>query len=70
MLVGGDFNFPNISWQDDYANIKPSPTYGTDINQIFVDTINDHGLLVHLPKVTIYWTCYFVLTLVLYQILR
>ena len=44
LLVGGDFNFPNISWQDGYANIDPSPTYGTDINQIFVDTINDHGL--------------------------
>lgn len=44
LIVGGDFNFPNISWQDGYANINSSPTYGTDINQIFVDTINDYGL--------------------------
>ena len=44
LLVGGDFNFPDISWQDGYAHINPSPTYGTDTNKLFVDTINDHDL--------------------------
>ena len=44
LLVGGDFNFPDISWQDGYGHINPSPTYGTDTNKFFVDTINDHGL--------------------------
>jgi len=44
ILIGGDFNFPGISWQDGYAHINPSPTYGIGINQHFVDTINDHGL--------------------------
>ena len=44
LLVGGDFNFPDISWQDGYTHINPSPIYGTDTNKLFVDTINDHGL--------------------------
>ena len=41
-IVGSDFNFPNISQQDGYANIDPSSTYGTDIDQIFVGTISHH----------------------------
>ena len=44
LLVGGDVNFPDVSWQDGYAYINPSPMYGTDTNKLFVDTINDHGL--------------------------
>ena len=44
VLIGGDFNFPNIPWQDGYAQINPSPTYDIGINQHFIDTSNNHGL--------------------------
>jgi len=44
LLIAGDFNFPDISWCNGYAQIDPNPAYGTGINQLFVDSINDYGL--------------------------
>ena len=40
VLVGGDFNLPDILWQDGYAHINSSPAYGIGINQHFVDILS------------------------------
>ena len=44
ILIGGDFNFPDIIRQDGNAQINTSPTHGIGFNKSFVDVINDHGL--------------------------
>ena len=52
VLVGGDFNFPDIAWIDGYGTIRPDPAYGFEINNLqFLSTIGDNNLeqLVHKP---------------------
>ena len=51
MLLAGDFNLPDISWSDGNGRINPSPTYGTEVNQLLLDSVNDNGLeqLVSVP---------------------
>ena len=51
VLVGGDFNFPDIAWMDGYGTIRPNPAYGFEINNLFLSTIGDNNLeqLVHKP---------------------
>ena len=44
IILAGDFNFPDITWNDGYGSINPSPVYGSDVNRYFLDIINDHGL--------------------------
>ena len=44
IILAGDFNFPNITWNNGHGLINPSPAYGVDINTHFLDIINDHGL--------------------------
>ena len=39
ILLAGDFNLPSISWID--GQIKPNPTYGTDVNQSLLESINE-----------------------------
>jgi len=41
MVLAGDFNLPDISWDD--CEINSSPSYGLEINQ-FLDSINNNGL--------------------------
>ena len=42
ILLAGDFNLPCISWID--GHIKPNPTYGTDVNQSLLESINEFAL--------------------------
>ena len=42
ILLAGDFNLPSISWID--GQIKPNPTYGTDVNQSLLGSINEFAL--------------------------
>jgi len=44
ILLAGDFNLPNISWLDGTGQINPNPTYGTDVNQSLLESINEFGL--------------------------
>jgi len=44
ILLAGDFNLPNITWLDGIGQISPSPTYGTEVNQSLLETINEFGL--------------------------
>ena len=45
-----DFNFPGITWSGGYGRIS-TPTYGSSLNKVFLDVINDASLeqFVHLP---------------------
>ena len=43
VLLIGDFNFPGISWSSGYGQIS-APTYGSGLNNLFIDVINDAGL--------------------------
>ena len=40
----GDFNLPSIVWSDGSGQLNPGPTYGTELNGLFSDVINDIGL--------------------------
>ena len=35
VLVGGDFNLPDIAWLDEYGTTRPSPAYECEINNFF-----------------------------------
>ena len=43
ILLCGDFNLPSIMWLDG-GIINLCPTYGHEINQLFLDTVNEYGL--------------------------
>ena len=43
VLVAGDFNFPDIAWMDGCGVAKPNPTYGCELNNLFLD-ISDNNL--------------------------
>ena len=38
----GDFNFPGITWNSGYGQIS-TPTYGSRLNSLFLEIINDVG---------------------------
>ena len=44
VLVAGDFNLPDIVWVDGSGVAKPNPTYGCELNNLFLDKINDNNL--------------------------
>ena len=44
ILLAGDFNLPSISWIDGTGQISPNPTYGTDVNQSLLESVNEFGL--------------------------
>ena len=50
ILLMGDFNFPGITWSSGHGQIS-TPTYGSSLNNLFLDIINDTSLeqFVHLP---------------------
>ena len=43
-MLAGDFNLPDICWEDGLGSIKTSPAYGNEINNLFIDTLNDFAL--------------------------
>ena len=51
ILLTGGFNFPDIVWFDGHSHIKPSPAYGYEINDSFLDLADDNNLeqVVHEP---------------------
>ena len=44
IIIAGDFNFPSIVWDDGIGYVEPNPTYGREINSLFLDIINEFGL--------------------------
>ena len=44
ILLMGDFNFPSIVWSDGYGLLNPNPTYGSELNNVFLETMNDASL--------------------------
>ena len=46
IIIAGDFNIPSIVWNDGVGSIEPNPTYGREINSLFLDImiINEFGL--------------------------
>ena len=43
-IIAGDFNLPSIEWNDGQEAILPNATYGHNLNEVFIDTINNHNL--------------------------
>ena len=44
ILLVGEFNLPCISWIDGTGQINPNPIYGTDVNQLLLESINEFEL--------------------------
>jgi hypothetical protein len=42
VLLGGDFNLPDIEWENN--TIKSNPQYGYKVNRLLLDTLEEHGL--------------------------
>ena len=51
ILLCGDFNLPSITWLDG-GIINSCPTYDHEINQLFLDTINEFGLEQLITQIT------------------
>ena len=44
IILLGDFNFPSIVWSDGQGQVCPSPNYGAEVNNLFLDIVSDTGL--------------------------
>ena len=44
IIVMGDFNLPGINWLDGSGQVISNPSYGVELNNVFLDQINDIGL--------------------------
>ena len=44
IVIASDFNFPSIIWEDGVGSVERNPAYGREINNKFLDTINEFGL--------------------------
>ena len=44
IILLGDFDFPSIVWSDGQGQVCPSPNYGTEVNNLFLDIVSDTGL--------------------------
>ena len=52
IILAGDFNLPDIHWEEGLGHINPSPVYGYELNLLFTETsMNHYGFeqLVNLP---------------------
>ena len=51
VLLADDFNFLDVAWSDGHGLVKPNLLYGYEINNLFLDFINDYNLeqLIHEP---------------------
>ena len=45
VFLGGDFNLPDISWNEGYGSVNSNPAYGLEINNSLLDIANDYHLL-------------------------
>ena len=43
-MLAGDFNLPDICWEDGLGCIQTSPAYSYEINNLFLDILNDFAL--------------------------
>jgi len=44
IILLGDFNFPSIIWSDGQGQVCSNPNYGIELNNLFLDLVNDIGL--------------------------
>ena len=44
LILAGDFNLPSITWKDGIGQTELNPTYGREVNSMFLDTVNEFGL--------------------------
>ena len=43
-IIAGDFNLPSIERNDGQGTVLPNLTYGHNLYEVFIDTINNHNL--------------------------
>ena len=44
VVLARDFNLPGICWEDGLGCIKTSLAYGNEINNLFINILNDFAL--------------------------
>ena len=44
IILGGDFNYPDILWDDGIGRINTNLAYGNEINTLFLELLNDFGM--------------------------
>ena len=44
MIIAGDFNFPSIVWEDGIGHVESCPTYGRELNNVFLDVVMEFCL--------------------------
>ncbi|XP_072044150.1 uncharacterized protein [Amphiura filiformis] len=50
VILGGDFNCPDVEWITN--TIKPNPQYGYKVNRALLDTVEEHGLIQQVKEPT------------------
>ena len=43
IVLAGDFNLPSLTWLDGSGQLASDPTYGVELNTLFIDLVNDIG---------------------------
>ena len=56
IILGGDFNYPDISWDDGIGYIDTNPAYGREVNTLFLELLNDFGMEQLVGEPTTCWT--------------
>ena len=54
VLIGGDFNLPDISWNEGYGSVNANPAYGLETNNSLLGLSSRTVMNVHAE--TISWT--------------
>ena len=44
VMLAGDFNLPDICWEDGLGYVKTRSVYGSKINNLFINILNDFAL--------------------------
>lgn len=59
VLLAGNFNLPDLKFEDGIGYVNPNPTYGYVTNSLFVEMMNDYGFeqLVTQPTRENHWFC-------------
>ena len=52
IILARDFNLPSIIWKGGIGQTELNPTYGREVNSMFLDAVNDFGLEQQVYKYT------------------
>ena len=43
IMLAGDFNLPNITWEEGLGSLNSTPAYRQEFNSLYIEIMNDFG---------------------------